>query len=505
MAIKTSFTFVGIDKLSGIAGKISNSVANVTDRFKKFEGQTGQTNKKLKDTGDILGKLKGKVTGLLAAYGGFQAVKGFITIGADFQDSLLDLSSITGSTGKDLKFLTDESLRMSKATGIAAKDVAVAFKIVASAKSELLEDLPSLRDVTEQVLLLSNAAGIDLATSGKVVTESLNQFGAAADQANRFVNVLAAGSKVGASEVADTGVAVVKSAVAAKMAKLSFEQLNSMIQVLSQNGVKAEVAGTGLKTMLLQLEKSGVKQITPSIVGLDNALMNLQNAKLTTSEMFKLFGAEAISIGDILINNASLVKAWTAAITGTNIAQEQADVRMGSFNKKMQMIRATIEGKLIDAFFRLEPFLTRQAESFAAWIDKLDEKKIKEFADFVLEIAEAMAILAKSTAELISNMSKLSKARTNANVVLDESGPMTRALIPFRNPMDYLKTITNYLSIGDAKAAELATDERSISGTFETKPQGIDVNINLGGNTNVVESVKTKATTSGLKVRTNME
>lgn len=488
MAIKTSFTFVGIDKITNVANNVSKSVAKVAGGFKKVENQTEKTNTKLQQTGKILGSLKGKVAGLAAGFVGFQAIKSFITVGADFQDSLLDLSSITGSVGEDLQFLTDESLRMSKATGIAAKDVAGAFKIVASAKSELLSDLPALSNVTEQVLLLSDAAGIDLASSGKVLTESLNQFGVASDQANRFVNVLAAGSKVGASEVAETGVAVVKSAVAAKLAGLSFEELNSMIQVLAKNGIKAEVAGTGLKTALLQLEKSGIKQITPSVVGLDSALENLASANLSTSELFKLFGAEAISIGDILIKNRSLVSQWTAEITGTNVAQEQANTRIESFNKKLAKIAATIQAKLITAFFRLEPFLTEQATKFADWIDSLDEEKIKSFADSVIS-------LAKGLADLASSLASVGRFFSTSETVFGKNA--------FSEFLD--RPISSFFESGENNATQIVEEQKTITQVSNQNQQALAVEISLSGDTSKVESVKSQAKSSGLKVRTNME
>ena len=162
----------------------------------------------------------------------------------------MDLSAITGATGKDLEFMADRAKEMGLAVGLMGKEVLEAFKLVASAKPDLLENSRLLAEVTKQVLILSKAAGVDLADAANTVGTSLNQFGAGANQAARFINVLAAGAKFGASEVEQTSQAIVKMGAVAKKMGVDFETANAAIQLLAAGGIKAEVAGTGLKTCI---------------------------------------------------------------------------------------------------------------------------------------------------------------------------------------------------------------------------------------------------------------
>ena len=83
--------------------------------------------------------------------------------------------------------------------------------------------------------------------------------------------VLAAGSKVGAANVEQQAAVILKAGVAAKMASLSIEQLTGMTETLAEKGIKAVIAGTGLKTFLLRLER-------------DLPLVSLQRLDITASQ-----------------------------------------------------------------------------------------------------------------------------------------------------------------------------------------------------------------------------
>lgn len=402
------------DKFSGAANKVAKANAKLSrssaDASKKIKGLDRDTKKLAKGMRGAAFGISNSIKNIAGSVLGFIGINKFLTEGAKFQDAIADLAAITGSEGEALKTLSNESLRLAKASKIAQSEVAGAFKIVASAKSELLKDPKGLSRVTEQVLLLKNATGLELAEAAKVVTESMNQFGASADQAARFVNILAAGSKVGASEVGETGVAIVKAGVAAKLAGLSFEQTNAAIQVLAKSGLKAEIAGTGLQTVLLKLESQNNKKIKPSVVGLVKALENLSAANLTAKQQSKLFGLEGIKVGNVLTSNAPLIKQWTREITGSNEAQKQADKRLSTLNAKMRGIGITINEALIKAFLRLEPTLSKAADDFAGFVGGIDDSNIKAFAEsaeILVGALKAVAFFAGEALGILKGMGEI--------------------------------------------------------------------------------------------------
>ncbi|MBR7492814.1 phage tail tape measure protein, partial [Klebsiella pneumoniae] len=85
---------------------------------------------------------------------------------------------------------------------------------------------------------LAQAAGTTLPDATRTLALSLNQYGASAQEADRYINVLAAGAKYGSSEIVDTAAAIKNGGVAAAQAGVGFEQLNAAIQVLAEREIK---------------------------------------------------------------------------------------------------------------------------------------------------------------------------------------------------------------------------------------------------------------------------
>ena len=65
-----------------------------------------------------------------------------------------------------------------------------AFKLIGSAKPELLANKEALSQVTEQAILLAQASGLELPDAATRLTDAMNQFGAGSEQAGLFVDTL---------------------------------------------------------------------------------------------------------------------------------------------------------------------------------------------------------------------------------------------------------------------------------------------------------------------------
>lgn len=399
MANNVIFVFKAIDKkVVQTSRKIANSIGGITRQVNLLNRATDLA---AAGFSRFRKAANNKLGNLVAGVGFVAGVRQFLSTGAQFQDAMADLEAITGATGESLTFLKDQTLDLARASAFSQDKVARAFKIIASAKSELLADPEGLVGVTRQVLLLANT-GLDLETAANVTTEALNQFSAGSDQAARFVNVLAAGAKIGASEVNETGAALLKSGVVAKSVGVSFEGLNAAIQVLAQGGLKGEIAGTGLKTVLQRLEASGVKQLQPSVVGLSGALSNLNKLGPDLTQMGELVGTEFASLGLILSDNAAKVADWTQQVSGSNEAQRQAGVRLRTFSARMRQTGIVLSGKVLRVFERMEPAITRLGAQFGAWLDQVKPEQLEAFADSLALVVRAAGMVGKAFGKVLS-------------------------------------------------------------------------------------------------------
>jgi len=291
----------------------------------------------------------------------------------NFQTAIADLSAITGATGKDLEFLANQA----KAFGVASQGGAVAsaeaFKLVASAKPDLLENAAALAETTRNVILLSEATGNTLASSANTVGGALNQFGVEADQAARFVNVLAAGAKFGSSEVTDTAAALNKAGVAAASAGINFETTNAAIQTLAGVGIKGAEAGTALRGVFLKLQTQANDKFNPAIVGVNEALKNLGEANLDATAKAKLFGQENFVAATALIENRDKLAGLTKALTDTSVASEQAEKKQATFEAQSKLLANTFEVLQIEVGEKFLPTLLE--------LVKITTQIIKEFTD----------------------------------------------------------------------------------------------------------------------------
>lgn len=329
---------------SNITGAL-NHAGRETERF------SNKAKRETKAVADGFYSISHQVTnvaGRLAMLGGVSlSIGSILNISRKYSQAISDLSAITGASIERMKEYSIASQEMGRTTEFGAIKVADAMKLIASAKPSLLQTAGALEDVTAKSITLAQASGIELADAAKSLTLSLNQFGESAVSSERYINVLAAGAKYGASEINETAQAIVKSGTVASQAGVSFEQLNASIQVLAGKGIKAEVAGTMLRNVLLALERSADKNLRPSVVGLATALENLDKKNYSTTASTKIFGRANVSAGTILVKNRDQLVDLTKALTDTETAYEQAGKRAQNLNADLELMEKSFEGLAI--------------------------------------------------------------------------------------------------------------------------------------------------------------
>lgn len=209
-----------------------NQMAPGTEAYKKKVQELGSVKKQLKDHRDEIKKIEGSyekvktslgsMKNLVGGFLGANAIAGgikmivsgaqdWIKTNAKLSASLSSLESLTGASAEDLKYYKDQAIEMGSTTTQTATQVVDAMKMIGSSKPELLGNREALAAVTEETIRLSEAAQMDLVPAADALTGALNQWGKGAEDASRFTNVLAAGSKSGAANIESLGQAIDKS------------------------------------------------------------------------------------------------------------------------------------------------------------------------------------------------------------------------------------------------------------------------------------------------------
>ncbi len=353
--------------------KAEKAVENLQDKMNSAAGSS----EKLSSS---LSKVAGAVAAAITVERIAAAMNAAVQASKVFQKSMSDLSAITGATGEQLRLLEANARQIGATTSLSASQAAEAFKLIASAKPDLLESSAALNTVTRAAVTLAEAAGTTLPEAADTLGSALNQFGADASEANRYINVLAAGSKFGAAEVTDVAVALKNSGVAAASAGVGFETLNAAIQSLAAVGIKGGEAGTGLRNIILKLETDTNQKLRPSVVGLTSALQTLASANESTAALTKRFGLENITAAQALLNNANSMAELEQKLTGTNTAYEQASTRVNNLDGDMKALNSATEALAIAIGDKLNPaardsakLITELATATTNWLDSISD------------------------------------------------------------------------------------------------------------------------------------
>lgn len=283
--------------------------------------------------GEAFNRVQGIALGITAAFAGVvTGINRMRKFRNEKDTARANLKAITGLDDESIDWMQKQAEDLSRtmdSTGLriqqSSAEILEAFKNVGAAKPELLSNKEAMRDVTVEAMRLAQAAGISLKDAVEGVTISLNEYGASSDDATKYVNVLAAGSRNGAAGVENINKAVIRAGVAAAKAGIPIEQLVASTEVLAGKGIIGRIAGTGLKTFFLKLA-TGADDTNPKIVGLTKALYNLKKQGLTEKEFVQRFGLEAYNAASVLVDNIDALKKMEKAVTNTNMAVEQAAI-----------------------------------------------------------------------------------------------------------------------------------------------------------------------------------
>jgi len=259
-----------------------------------------------------------------------------------------------------------------------------AYARVGSQRPELLKNGEALASVTEDAIIMSEAAKSQLEPAVKGLTTTMNQFNIGADGSRRIINAMAAGSKEGAADIPYLTQAIEKSGTTMNLMNVSLEENIGLIETIAPNYAKAKMAGNSLDKVFLKLKE---KQIgyKDGVFSVNAALEELANRYKNGESAASIFGVEHAKMGELLVQNKDEFNRYTTAITGTNIAIEQAAKNTNNAKAIQAQARNEFHLAAIELGQNLSPAMTllyktvgSVARSFSDMIAKSPVKNLRE-------------------------------------------------------------------------------------------------------------------------------
>lgn len=338
-----------------------------------------------------------QLTGIAAAVAAPSAVvaKTF----ADFEQKMARVKALTGANAQDFDRLTAKARQLGEETVFTAGQAADAMSFFALAGYKVDQILAAIGPTLD----MASAGQIGIAESADIAAKIMAGMGIEADHLGEAVDVLTKAMTTANTDLRQLGEAMKYVGPIAKSAGTSFEETVAAVQMLSNAGIQADMAGTTLR----------------------GALLSLTDPSKEAADQLKRMGVRVNDSKGNVRTLAEIIDDMNRALTGLGSGQKLA-----------------IIGRIFDA---------RQAAGFAELLSQGGDK-LREFTQSLHNV--------KGTASRISAI-QLDTLKGDVTILESATEGLQIALGKILGPM--LRTITQYVTgLVGAISQWIAKNERLV-------------------------------------------
>ena len=200
--------------------------------------------------------------------------------GMSFEASMAKTKTLFTGTDEEFAALSDELLRISSATGLAADGLAEAAYSAESASvpAEMLGAM------IEKSAKLATAGFTDIDTALSATAKTMNAYGMEGEEAiDKVQKVLMQTQNLGITTVDELGASLAQVTPTAASFGVSFEQVGASLAVMTAQGTPTAQATTQLNALIAELGKNG----TTAAKNLEEAAKGTEYAGMTFTQMME--------------------------------------------------------------------------------------------------------------------------------------------------------------------------------------------------------------------------
>jgi hypothetical protein len=275
-------------------------------------------------------------TAFALASGLTNAIKDGIEIVKQFEQAQSNLAAVLGTNTDSIKELTEDAKRLGSTTAFTATQVSelqTEYAKLGFSQEEILK-------VTESTLDASAALRSELGEQAALTGSIIRSFELDAKDATRVNDVLAkaAASSALSFEKLNTALPIVSAT--AKTAGVSLERTTALLGTLSDRGIDASTAATGLRNVFLELSKRGLT--------FEQAMNKINTATDKNAAALELFGKRGATIGVILSKTGKNVDDLTDTLENSfGFAAESAATQLDNLAGSITILGSAWEGFIL--------------------------------------------------------------------------------------------------------------------------------------------------------------
>ena len=431
--------------------EISKPLKGIKQNMENLNKATTKTKKELSDfTGGM--KQVGKacaVTGaaITGAIGGVFAASS--KVGMEFEASMSKVQAVMGASAEELKALEKAARDAGAKTTKSASEAANALEYMGLAGWSVKESQEALMPV----LRLSEAASMDLGLTSDLVTDSMSSLGIKMSEVgqsglNEYLDMVAKTSNSSNTSIQQLMEGLIVVGGTAKNLNIPMEELNAIMGVMANRGLKGTESATALNSVLINMT-TGAGQAGKAMEALDLSAFNADGSFKGLGNVFAELRGKLEGMTDeqknyylAMIGGKTQVDALQKILDGVGDEYEDlkgkivdskdalntmADVMNDNSKGGIAQLKSALEEAGIAIYETLKPaigWLTEKLQEAVNWFNGLDDstkKNIVTFAMIALGIGALLLVvgaLLPIIASAISIFAALSAAGITVGAVM---------------------------------------------------------------------------------------
>lgn len=359
-----------------------------------------------------------------------------VKVASDFEAGMSKVQSIAGTSGGEMKKLSDKALEMGSKTKFSATEASDAFSYMAMAGWKTDDMLNGI----EGTMYLAGATGEDLASVSDIVTDSLTAFGMSAKETNNFVNVLAKTASNSNTNVGLMGETFKYVAPVAGALKFNVQDTATAIGLMANSGIKASNAGTALRSWMTRManptkeSSTAMEKLGISLTDSQGNMKDFQTIMEETRKGFSgLSEAEKAQYASMLAGKTGMSgllaivnssdqdfnKLSESIYNADGACKQMYDTAQNNLNGQLTVLKSTVESIGIAFGQRMTPYVKKLTGFVQGLADKFnslnDNQKdtIVKVGLVLASIGPALLIFGKVTTGIggvIRNVGKFGQA-----------------------------------------------------------------------------------------------
>jgi len=363
----------------GMNNAFSGSAKSISGSLDKINKASNTVLKAVAKAGKLAGA--GIVTGLGAS----------VKVGADFEAQMSSVQAISGSTADEMKRLEKTALEYGSTTAFTAKEAGEALEYMALAGYDSEKSIAMLPNV----LNLAAAGEMELGRASDQVTDAQSALGLSTKETTTLVDQMAQTASKSNTSVEQLGDAILQVGGTARILKGGTTELNQVLGLLADNGIKGAEGGTKLRNMILSLtaptdkaagvmERLGlnVKDGQGNFRDMSSIMQELNDKTKNMGDVEKsallkqLFNKTDIKAVNALLGTTK--ERWTELggeiDNASGAADKMAKTKLDNLKGDVTLFKSALEGTGVRIYKELQGPLrelvqgaTRGVEDFAEW------------------------------------------------------------------------------------------------------------------------------------------